>query len=237
MAVSQITPTLYLSGAEGALNAALVSHKGITLIVNATLTQALAIYPGVESVRVPVSDLPSAPLDRHFDPVAERIHGNNSGGTLVHCAAGVSRSPALVMAYLMRFRGVTLKQAHGWVRDKRPSIRPNRGFWEQLLRYEQRLYGKNTVRLANEQEVGAGTGPMTTQLTTTRQTTPQARLKPSITTQTPLTPRLKRTEPVGNRTCLSLVPKSPLMIKRQNKPVHSGSVAGSRQFLLKNHKT
>ncbi|XP_028449518.1 dual specificity protein phosphatase 18 [Perca flavescens] len=147
MSVSQITPTLFLSGADGPLNAALMSQKRITLIVNATLSHASPAYPGVECVRVPVSDLPSARLGDHFDRVAERIHGNRAGGTLVHCAVGMSRSPALVMAYLMRYRGVTLGQAHRWVRDSRPFVRLNSGFWEQLLQYERRLYGRNTVRV------------------------------------------------------------------------------------------
>ncbi|XP_041659777.1 dual specificity protein phosphatase 18 [Cheilinus undulatus] len=152
MAVSQITPTLFLGGADAPLNASLMSQKGITLIVNATITHVSPAYPGVECLRVPVSDLPSARLGDHFDRVAERIHGNHCGGTLVHCAAGMSRSPALVMAYLMRFRGVTLSQAHRWVKDSRPYVRLNAGFWEQLLQYERKLYGKNTVRVATVQE-------------------------------------------------------------------------------------
>uniref|UniRef100_A0A3Q3ACJ4 Si:ch1073-184j22.2 n=1 Tax=Kryptolebias marmoratus TaxID=37003 RepID=A0A3Q3ACJ4_KRYMA len=145
MLLSQVTPTLFLSGADAPFNAALMSQKGITLIVNATLSHACPAYPGVECVRVPVCDLPSARLGEHFDRVAERIHGNHAGGTLVHCAAGLSRSPALVMAYLMRFRGVTLCQAHRWVQKSRPFICLNAGFWEQLLLYERRLYGRNTV--------------------------------------------------------------------------------------------
>lgn len=152
MVLSQITPTLFLSGAEASLNAALVSQKGITLIINATLSHACPAYPGVECVRVPVSDLSTANLGTHFERVAERIHGNRAGGTLVHCAAGMSRSPALVMAYLMRYRGVTLCQAHRWVQESRPYIRLNAGFWEQLLRYERRLYGKNTVRVMPEED-------------------------------------------------------------------------------------
>lgn len=148
MSFSQVTPTLFLGGAEAPRNASLVSKKGITLIVNATLNHVSPAYPGVECVRVPVPDLPSARLGDHFDRVAERIHSNRTGGTLVHCAAGMSRSPALVMAYLMRHRGVTLCQAHRWVRGSRPEVRLNAGFWEQLLHYERRLYGKNTVRVA-----------------------------------------------------------------------------------------
>ncbi|XP_060940148.1 dual specificity protein phosphatase 18 [Limanda limanda] len=152
MSVSQITPTLFLGSADAPLNAALISQKGITLIVNATLSHTCPAYPGVECVRVPVSDLPSARLGDHFDRVADRIHGNRAGGTLVHCVAGMSRSPALVMAYLMRYRGVTLCQAHRWVQESRPWVRLNTGFWDQLLHYEKRLYGKNTVKVATVDE-------------------------------------------------------------------------------------
>lgn len=146
MSVSQITATLYLSGAEAAMNKALISHRGITLIINVTPVT----YPehqGVECLQVPVSDQPHARLCDHFDCVAERIHHNQTGSTLVHCTAGMSRSPALVMAYLVRYKGVTLRQAHDWVRECRPYIRPNAGFWRQLLDYEKKLHGKSTVKM------------------------------------------------------------------------------------------
>uniref|UniRef100_A0A8C9SNG9 Si:ch1073-184j22.2 n=1 Tax=Scleropages formosus TaxID=113540 RepID=A0A8C9SNG9_SCLFO len=148
MSVSQITSTLFLGDAECATDHALVSRKRITLIINATLTHCRPSHRGVEFVRVPVPDLPHARLSDHFDRVAECIHNNQVGSTLVHCAAGRSRSPALVMAYLMRYRGMTLSEAHRWVRDRRPYICLNAGFWDQLLLYEKRLYGKNTVQLA-----------------------------------------------------------------------------------------
>lgn len=184
MVLSQITPTLFLSGAEAPLNAALVSQKGITLIINATLSHACPTYPGVECVRVPVSDLPTANLGTHFERVAERIHGNRAGGTLVHCAAGMSRSPALVMAYLMRYRGVTLRQAHRWVQESRPYIRLNAGFWDQLLQYERRLYGKNTVRVMPAEDPL----PMTPRLWPSRPLGPAARppLLPGWSLMSPL---------------------------------------------------
>lgn len=147
MAVSQITPTLYLSGVDTALNRAAITSRHITLIVNATVEHACPEYSGVECVRVPVLDQPHASLSEHFDPVTERIHNNQAGSTLVHCTAGRSRSASLVMAYLMKFKGVTLLQAHHWVLEVRPFIRPNAGFWRQLLEYERKLYGRNSVRM------------------------------------------------------------------------------------------
>lgn len=197
MSVSQITPTLFLSGADAPLNQALVSRKGITLIVNATLNHVCPIYPGVECVRVPVSDLPSARLSDHFDRVAERIHGNHAGGTLVHCAAGMSRSPALVMAYLMRYRGVTLRQAHSWVQESRPYVRLNSGFWAQLLEYERRLYGKNTVKVAQLEE------PLPPPLT------------PRLTRSVLLQQQVRRTTLLSDKS--PLLPRSPLSSRSMNK--------------------
>lgn len=160
MSVSQITPTLFLSSADAAQNKALLSRKGVTLIVNATLTHICPSYRGVQCLRVPVPDLPHAPLGDHFERVAERIHNNRTGSTLVYCAAGMSRSPALVMAYLMRYKGTTLREAHRWVQDCRPYVRPNAGFWHQLLRYEKKLYGKNTVKVAPCLELNSGYPPI-----------------------------------------------------------------------------
>ncbi|KPP65870.1 dual specificity protein phosphatase 14-like, partial [Scleropages formosus] len=137
MCASQITATLFLGGADAAMNPALVSRRNITLIVNATLEYPCPVYHGVECIHVPVSDVPHARLCDHFEDVAQHIHENMTGSTLVHCAAGISRSPALVIAYLMRYKKLTLHQAHEWVVSCRPFVRPNVGFWRQLLHYEK----------------------------------------------------------------------------------------------------
>lgn len=104
MSVSQVRPGLYLSGLDSALNRSILSSRNITLIVNASGLEGVS-YPeldGLQILPVPVQDQPHAPLAHYFDQVAERINDNRTRGTLVHCSAGRSRSPALIMAYLMR---------------------------------------------------------------------------------------------------------------------------------------
>ena len=51
-----------------------------------------------------------------------------SGSVLVHCAAGVSRSASIVIAYLMRIKGWTYAEAFSYVKSKRFVICPNSGF-------------------------------------------------------------------------------------------------------------
>ncbi|KAM3616093.1 uncharacterized protein V6R79_012246 [Siganus canaliculatus] len=152
-AVSQVGPGLFLSGLDSALSPAVLSSRNITLIVNASGVEGVA-YPhldGLQVLHVPVQDQPHAPLRDFFELVSERIQQNQSG-TLVHCTAGRSRSPTLVMAHLMRSEGLSLRQAHELVLERRPWIRPNAGFWRQLMDYERTLLGRTTVRMVRTSE-------------------------------------------------------------------------------------
>lgn len=60
------------------------------------------------------------------------------GKVFVHCAMGVSRSGALVLAYLMICQGLSLAEAITAVRLNR-DIGPNSGFLKQLLQLELSL--------------------------------------------------------------------------------------------------
>lgn len=148
----RVTDHLYLSNGKAAKDSSQVTRCKISCIVN--VTESKSSYPPppeVEYIHIPISDSPVAALSRHFDEVADKIQltAAHGGRTLVHCNAGVSRSTALCMAYLMKHHGVTLLEAHRWVKTCRPLARPNEGFWKQLIRYEMELRGCNTVRMVS----------------------------------------------------------------------------------------
>lgn len=67
----------------------------------------------------------------------------------MHCVAGVSRSATICIAYLMRYHRISLLQAYLFVKSKRPVIRPNNGFFRQLIDFERRLFGKTTVKMVH----------------------------------------------------------------------------------------
>lgn len=53
------------------------------------------------------------------------------------------------LLFFFRFEGLSLRQAHHLVLQQRPFIRPNAGFWRQLMDYERTLFSRNTVRMVN----------------------------------------------------------------------------------------
>ncbi|CAD8151949.1 unnamed protein product [Paramecium pentaurelia] len=77
---------------------------------------------------------------RYFNSSFEFIEkGRQSGNVLVHCMAGISRSAALVAAYLMRKHNMSSKEALQQLERKRWQVYPNDGFVKQLLLLEKEL--------------------------------------------------------------------------------------------------
>lgn len=151
MSVSEVSPGLFLSGLDPALNSSVLTRRNIKLIVNASGITGVQYppVPGLEVVEVPVQDRPHAPLDQFFERVSERIQQNLElkQNCLVHCTAGRSRSPALVLAFLIRYSGRSLAESHRLVLDSRPFVRINAGFWRQLMDYELQVQNRSTVRM------------------------------------------------------------------------------------------
>ena len=58
---------------------------------------------------------------------------------LSHFLAGISRSPALVIAYIMRYLSLPADDAYQYVKQRRSRISPNFNFLGQLFEYEQQL--------------------------------------------------------------------------------------------------
>uniref|UniRef100_A0A0N4ZUD4 Protein-tyrosine-phosphatase n=1 Tax=Parastrongyloides trichosuri TaxID=131310 RepID=A0A0N4ZUD4_PARTI len=146
--ISEINDHLYLSGA-GVLTAEKIKQKKIKCIVNATTEEPSAYQTGVDYIKIRIEDNPNAPLNSYFDMVADKIKAtkDRGGKTLVHCVAGVSRSATLVIVYLMKYERMNLRQAYEYVKAKRPIIRPNVGFWKQMVAYEKKIKKSNSVSM------------------------------------------------------------------------------------------
>lgn len=65
------------------------------------------------------------------------------GGTvLVHCAAGISRSGSMMVAYVMKRENMKFEDALNFVKQRRKKVWPNDGFVKQLKAFEEVLFPK-----------------------------------------------------------------------------------------------
>jgi len=78
------------------------------------------------------------PMYKHFDECTDLIKQAHDNGknVLVHCAMGKSRSASIVIAYLIKYKQMTMEQALKHAKERRPVVLPNPGFIKQLQDYQ-----------------------------------------------------------------------------------------------------
>ncbi|KAG6844253.1 hypothetical protein H0H87_008425 [Tephrocybe sp. NHM501043] len=139
-----LDPYLYL-GPRSSTSASFLTAHGITTVLSLGVAPSRKSAPGVIYHRLSLQDDPSASLDKVIDAANALIIescGLRTGGPyagkkiLIHCSAGISRSPTIAVAFLVKVCGLTLKDALGRVVRARPVVRPNAGFFDQLKRLE-----------------------------------------------------------------------------------------------------
>ncbi|PIN02155.1 Phosphoprotein phosphatase [Handroanthus impetiginosus] len=87
---------------------------------------------------VPLRDMENEDLLDYLDVCLDFIEeSRKEGSVLVHCFAGVSRSAAIITAYLMKSEQLSQEDAIESLRQSCESVCPNDGFLEQLKMFEQ----------------------------------------------------------------------------------------------------
>ncbi|GBE84152.1 DSPc-domain-containing protein [Sparassis latifolia] len=109
---------------------------------------------GLEAYRLDILDSTSADLKPHLEATVRWIDDRLRKGVnvLVHCQQGVSRSAAVVIAYLIYTHNMSYASAYDLVRRKRACIKPNSSFVRCLQEWEQQWHhaeGRPVMRRAS----------------------------------------------------------------------------------------
>lgn len=133
MKMSEIIPGLYLGGIHDAFNVSLPKN---TTVINMAAEVAMTPY-AAKYIHIPTKDYNQENISQYFETTFNYIENELSKGNnvLVHCAAGVSRSATIVVAYLIKKYKWSYNKALDFVKAKRPCINPNLGFVMQLFTY------------------------------------------------------------------------------------------------------
>ncbi|KAL3179595.1 hypothetical protein MRX96_037977 [Rhipicephalus microplus] len=155
---TRILPFLFLGSQRDAQDPDLLAAHNICYELNvSTSCPKPDFIPDAHFLRIPVNDSHADKLRPHFARACRFLDKvrESSGCVLVHCLAGVSRSPTVAIAYVMRHLGLSSDDAYRYVKSKRPSISPNFNFLGQLLEYERELHGEAIHRTG-----GAASAPL-----------------------------------------------------------------------------
>ncbi|XP_054858991.1 dual specificity protein phosphatase 12 isoform X2 [Eublepharis macularius] len=134
-----VLPGLYLGcGLPGAEE---VGRGGVTALLSVdSEPPGAAAEAALEAVlHVPLLDEPRSDLLSRLDDCAAFVGRarERGGAVLVRCHSGVSRSVAVVTAYLMKANHLPFEEAYAFVRALRPEAKMNEGFEWQLKLYEK----------------------------------------------------------------------------------------------------
>lgn len=115
----EIIPHLYLSNYTDAKSVPfdffVINCTKDLPMVNSKYGTRLAVNDDLrpESIEIMRQSIPL--ITRYIDEHVSKGHN-----VLVHCAAGQQRSAAVIVAYLIKYKGMTLDQAINYVKSKKP---------------------------------------------------------------------------------------------------------------------
>ncbi|KAM9326231.1 dual specificity protein phosphatase 5 [Gastrophryne carolinensis] len=139
---AEILPFLYLGSAHHASEGEYLANLHITALLNVSRKSTECIKDQYDYKWIPVEDNHTTDISSHFQEAIDFIDTvRHSGGrVLVHCEAGISRSPTICMAYLMKTKRFRLEEAFEYIKQRRSLISPNFSFMGQLLHYESEIF-------------------------------------------------------------------------------------------------
>ncbi|KAK3291560.1 protein-tyrosine phosphatase-like protein [Chaetomium fimeti] len=147
---SRIIPNLFLGNVVASYHIPTLQEHDISAVVSVIednnprweLQEYRALIPAENHLIVPAGDTDTQDLLVHLQQICDFIDAQHEVGrrVLVHCIAGVSRSPTVVVAYLVRKWRKGLDKTLKYVKGKRKEVRPSPNFMEQLRVWEEVAY-------------------------------------------------------------------------------------------------
>lgn len=137
--MSKINEFLYIGSKNEASDLVWLREHGITHIVNCAIE--LPNYhagQGIKYKSLKLNDNHHQSIHHILEPIHNFIRKTTASKNkvLVHCAAGKSRSAAVVIYHMMKTYNLPFYDALDLLKQVRPIVRPNIGFRQQLIEME-----------------------------------------------------------------------------------------------------
>jgi len=136
--IDKITSKIFLGNEEAQKRKRVLKALGVTNIL--VMGSGLDILHKDDFIykRIEIDDFYSENIGQYFEETYNFIE-KAIGNVYVHCVAGISRSPSVVIAYIMRKEGKNFEEAMQFVKERRTCVNPNEGFIKQLKKYGEKI--------------------------------------------------------------------------------------------------
>ncbi|CAD8189642.1 unnamed protein product [Paramecium octaurelia] len=129
---------IYLGNVDAAQDSQLLNQHKIGAVLQ-ILDQSVPVQ-GAQKLWIMAEDSEDFPLHKYFDQSIRFIENQSKKtNVLIHCYAGISRSAAIVAAYMMQKYNWSVNQTMLHIQSKRRIVSPNSGFMKQLKDFERKL--------------------------------------------------------------------------------------------------
>lgn len=149
----EIVPGMWLGNRRAAANDKWLQENNITVVFNATKDIPFAAS-AQKQYRIPVDDNLQPEEIRNMtlwsqEAVYKVLKEKNAGNNiLIHCAAGMQRSAAIMGMYLIATRGMSWQQAITYIQGIRPiAFRPGANFRDSLIEFDKSYHREILPRL------------------------------------------------------------------------------------------
>lgn len=129
--IAQIIQGLFLSSQDPIINKEILQKHKIRHILSIGIDVPVK-FDDINYYYCELLDLPESDLIIVIKKCIRIIHKHRNENILVHCNAGISRSPAIIISYIMALQKISYDDAYNKVKNIRNCIKPNEGFVQQL---------------------------------------------------------------------------------------------------------
>jgi len=136
----EVIPGLFIGNLRASKNRDFLDQHGVTHVLTVANDIAPEFPKRYKYKIIDVDDSTEEDLGRYFVECNRFIDkARKNGSVLVHCHAGISRSPTVVIAYLMFKDHLSYDAAMERMKSRDELFQPNDAFKSQLQVFEKRL--------------------------------------------------------------------------------------------------
>jgi len=140
-----ISQKLYIGSEQNSLDEKELLSRGITHIIS--VTNHVHPIKGINHAHYPMDDRGKTELTDVLKELWPFMQKSQESGKklFVHCKLGHNRSATLVLALLMKSKGLKLREAYKQLKVVRPVVQINQQYAKMLLKLENDLFGDTSL--------------------------------------------------------------------------------------------